>query len=88
MCGLLHANFVDNLLQKCDHFLNQFSYFFITETHRVSHDKIEWHENDIDLLRIKVEASFEELGQNLDVYVAFRNLLLRNQACDKRLCQR
>ena len=44
-----------------DHFCDQFSDFFRTEFERVSDEEIKWNEYDVDLLRIEVETSLQEL---------------------------
>ena len=49
--------------------------------------EIKGYENDIDLLRVEIEAGLKELGQNLNVDMASVDLLLRDEAGHQSLRQ-
>ena len=51
------------------------------------HKEVKWDKDNIDLLWVEVEASFEELWQNLDVHVTLSYLLLCYEARNQGLGQ-
>ena len=70
MRGLLHADLVYDLLEQDNDFSRELIHLVRSQLKGLDDEEIEGHKYNVDLVNVEVEAGLEELGEDVDVYVA------------------